>query len=88
MLLWISTGLWLLLLLSTGNSFFRIISGKGKDHDALAFSYALVALVFIGFSGRWFVAPNSVLFLEIMRLFGCVLAVFLVFVVRFYKRAS
>ncbi len=88
MLLALSTFLWIGLLLATGNSFFRIMSGKGKDHDTIAFSYVLVALVMLGFGGRWIVAPESVLILEVMRVFSCCLALFLIVVVRFYKRAD
>lgn len=78
--------MWIALLAVTATSVIRVISGKGKDHDALAFSYALVALVMIGFSSRWLIAPNSVLFLDVMRIFGCALAGFLIYITRFYKK--
>lgn len=85
-MLTIVTLFWIGLILATGKSVLRIVSGHGKDHDAMAFSYALVALVMLGFNLRWLIAPNGMLFLDIMRLFGCALAGFLIYVVRYYKK--
>lgn len=85
-MLYVSNFLWLLLIIATSTSMIRIISGNGKNHDVLSFSFHLVAWVMLGFGVRWMFAPNNFFALDVMRVFGSMLAIFLLIISRFYKK--
>lgn len=86
MMVWIAAIFWLLLLLACLPAVYRVMAGKALEHDILGFSFAWVAIVMLGFSGRWIFAAASMVLLDAMRGAGCLLAVFLFIVTRFYRK--
>lgn len=85
-MLWIATIVWLVLLGICLPAVYRVMAGKALEHDILGFSFAWVAVVMLGFSSRWIFASDSMLLLDVMRGAGCLLAIFLGVVSRFYKK--
>ena len=85
-MLWIATFVWAALLVACFPAVYRVMTGKAHEHDILGFSFAWVAVVMLGFSSRWIFASDSIVLLDVMRGAGCLLAVFLYVVSRFYKK--
>lgn len=86
MILICSIAAWLAVFAVTFPGAFRVVAGKGGDHDAVKLSYHLVSWVMLGFSFRWIFAQESMAALDVMRGLNTVLALFLVVIARFYRR--
>jgi len=86
--LWISIAAWFVVWAVTLPGSCRVVFGKGGDHDAVKLSFNFVAVILLSFNLRWLLAPESMFALNVLRLFSAALAVFLIIIVRFYRRAS
>jgi hypothetical protein len=87
-MLFVSVAAWLLLFAVTLPGSWRIVTGKGYDHDAIKFAFHLVAWLILAFNMRWIIAPENTVALDVLRGFSAVLALFLCVIVRFYRRFS
>lgn len=85
--LWANVAAWIAVLAVTSPGTWRLMRGKGGDHDAIKFSYFAVSVVILAFNIRWIVAPESEFALELLRVFSIALALFLMVIVRFYHSA-
>ena len=84
--LWASTFMWVLVILFTIPGTFRVVMGQGLDNDATKLAFHLVGWVLLAFNLRWFLAPDNLYVLNVLRCFSAILAGFLLVIVRFYRQ--
>lgn len=85
MILWLSIIAWFAVFVFTVPATTRLFAGKGSQHDAVKFSYTLFALLILGFNFKWLLIPQSALTLDVLRLLGVVVALFLLAIIRVYR---
>lgn len=88
MILLLSIVVWGLVFVCSAPATLRLFGGKGEEYDAVKFSYILFSIIVLGFNFRWAFAPDSMVAVEVFRLLGAAVAVFLLIIIRFYRRGN
>lgn len=86
MTLALSSVVWLMLLACTMPGSLRLLRGKGDEHDPTKWAFFLVSAVMLLFNARWLVYPSTPEALTELRWLGICLALYLLALVRYYKR--